>query len=104
MPSDLRSPAPRPTASPRPRRSLVRVFLVGFLTALYALAALRFDLPPVNWIQRGLATYRNHGQEAAILRQRPALKGTERYSPQHRYRPAASPIITQGGKVNGEYY
>ncbi|GAA5858051.1 hypothetical protein JCM8547_006679 [Rhodosporidiobolus lusitaniae] len=102
MPSDLRRPAPRASLP----RSHLRVFLICFVGALYALAAIRFDLPPYSWSQA--AVRRWNGQEQKVVRQRPALRNVERYSPQHRFRPAASPIVTEvakDGKVKlrGQY-
>ncbi|BGP19388.1 hypothetical protein JCM10213_000625 [Rhodosporidiobolus nylandii] len=109
MPSDLRSAPSTRRRSPKPAPphfTPLRVFLICFFGALYALAALRWDLPPHNWMQRWVY---GQGQEAKVVQQRPALRGVERYDQKHRYRPAASPIITSVGKdgkvaEKGRYY
>ncbi|GAA6030955.1 hypothetical protein JCM8097_008955 [Rhodosporidiobolus ruineniae] len=91
------SPSPSPT-SPSRSRSKLRIFLTLFLGTLYALAALRFNLPPHSWIER----WANRGlseKEMRVLSSRPGFRGVERYSPQHRFRPAASPILTEPVRV-----
>ncbi|GAA5995610.1 uncharacterized protein JCM10292_005280 [Rhodotorula paludigena] len=130
MPSDLRSspsssshsgPAPptsKPTQAPArvhplpPRRSArpspLRVFLICFLGALYALAAIRFSLPPHSWVERWVRA-RDLSKGDKVLLSRPGLRGVERYSPQYKYRPAIMPVVTEVGKDGkvrrkGEYY
>ncbi|GAA5902268.1 hypothetical protein JCM8208_007245 [Rhodotorula glutinis] len=94
MPTDLRSSTspshPPPPPRPRPRSRLrlprrpspLKVFLTLFALTLYLLAALRYSLPPFR-----------PSKEDRVLRSRPALRNVERYSPQHKYRPAASPVV-----------
>ncbi|KPV72567.1 uncharacterized protein RHOBADRAFT_55669 [Rhodotorula graminis WP1] len=93
MPSDLRSTASRshPPPPPPPPRSRLRlprrpsplkVFLTLFALTLYLLTALRYSLPPFR-----------PSTEDRVLRSRPALRSVERYSPQHKYRPASSPVV-----------
>ncbi|GAA5832085.1 hypothetical protein JCM11251_002813 [Rhodosporidiobolus azoricus] len=106
MPSDLRRPSPRRPSS-RSSFTPLRVFFVCFLGALYALAALRYDLPPYNWIDSFVHRHIEHGDK--VVRQRPGMRGVERYSPEFRYRPAASPIITEVAKdgkikLKGQYH
>ncbi|GAA5944304.1 uncharacterized protein JCM15063_006552 [Sporobolomyces koalae] len=93
MPNDLRRP--------RTQRSIttltpLRVFLLCFVSAVYALLAIRFSLPPHNWIEAHL--HRKYDLGDKVLHHRPAFRGVERYSPEHKYRPATSPIVTQVGK------
>ncbi|BGP65308.1 hypothetical protein NBRC10512_006155 [Rhodotorula toruloides] len=115
MPSDLRStdtatrsPAPERPSPPASStsRPLLRTFLVCFFAALYALAAIRWSLPPHSWVEKWIA--RRVSQDRAAWT-RPGLRTVERYSPQHKYRPAAAPVITSVGKDGkvyrkGEYY
>ncbi|GAA6056921.1 hypothetical protein NBRC10513_006547 [Rhodotorula toruloides] len=115
MPSDLRStgtttrsPAPKRPSPPSTStsRPLLRTFLVCFFAALYALAAIRWSLPPHSWAEKWIA--RRVALDRAAWT-RPGLRTVERYSPQHKYRPAAAPVITSvgmDGKVyrKGEYY
>jgi len=121
MPNDLRR-------LPTPRRTFMsltplRVFLLCFLSALYAILAIRFSLPPHNWIERYVHNRIGHDVNDKVLHHRPAFRGVERYalslsltdlslpveelitcwrtyrySPEHKYRPATSPIVTQVGK------
>jgi hypothetical protein len=71
MPSDLRQPAPsRSNTSSR----TLRFFLIGFVGALYALLALKYSLPPANWMESLAAKV----QEQRILQARPALQTVER--------------------------
>ncbi|GAA5886472.1 hypothetical protein JCM6882_001647 [Rhodosporidiobolus microsporus] len=107
MPSDLRRPSPRRPSPSSSSFTPLRVFLVCFCGALYALVALRYDLPPYNWIDAYVNKHVHQGDK--VLRQRPGMRGVERYSPEFRYRPAASPVITEvakDGKVNlkGQYH
>ncbi|GAA5825245.1 hypothetical protein JCM5353_005923 [Sporobolomyces roseus] len=97
MPNDLR----RRTTTPR--RTLMsltplRVFLLCFLSALYAILAIRYSLPPHNWIESYVHNRIGHDPHDKVLHHRPAFRGVERYSPEHKYRPATSPIVTQVGK------
>ncbi|GAA6025119.1 hypothetical protein JCM11491_004393 [Sporobolomyces phaffii] len=93
MPNDLRRV--------RTQRSITtltpwRVFLLCFVAALYALVAIRFSLPPHNWLEAYV--HRKYDLHDKVLHHRPAFRGVERYSPEHKYRPATSPIVTQIGK------
>ncbi|GAA5883130.1 hypothetical protein JCM16303_006106 [Sporobolomyces ruberrimus] len=93
MPNDLRRP--------RNQRSIttltpLRVFLLCFVSAIYALLAIRFSLPPHSWIESYV--HKKHDLHDKVLHHRPAFRGVERYSPEHKYRPATSPIVTQVGK------
>ncbi|GAA5900757.1 uncharacterized protein JCM6883_004646 [Sporobolomyces salmoneus] len=93
MPNDLRRP--------RTTRSLthltpLRIFLLCFVSAVYALLAIRFSLPPHNWLEAYV--HRKYDLNDKVLHHRPAFRGVERYSPEHKYRPATSPIVTQVGK------
>ncbi|GAA5995542.1 hypothetical protein JCM5350_004029 [Sporobolomyces pararoseus] len=96
MPNDLRRP--------RTQRSITtltpfRVFLLCFVSAIYALLAIRFSLPPHNWLESYV--HKKYDLNDKVLHHRPAFRGVERYSPEHKYRPATSPIVTQVGK-NGK--
>ncbi|GAA5986607.1 hypothetical protein JCM11641_005165 [Rhodosporidiobolus odoratus] len=107
MPTDLRQPpSPRPRPPPREQHHLspLRVFLICFTAALYAIAAIRWNLPPSNWIESW-----SHSGLTKVELQRPALRGAERYDAKHRYRPAASPVITSVGadgkvRLKGQYH
>ncbi|EGU11214.1 Regulatory protein [Rhodotorula toruloides ATCC 204091] len=120
MPSDLRStgtttrsPAPKRPSPPSTStsRPLLRTFLVCFFAALYALAAIRWSLPPHSWAEKwiarrvaldraawtrpGLRTVER--QSARFGREAHRTSRPSRYSPQHKYRPAAAPVITSVG-------
>ncbi|GAA6064731.1 hypothetical protein JCM10212_000402 [Sporobolomyces blumeae] len=103
MPADLRTrPPPDPSRRHhRPAFPLTpwRVFVVCFVSALYALVAVRFSLPPHSWIEKYVHNKYDLGDK--VLKHRPAFRGVERYSPEHKYRPATSPIVTQV-KKNGQ--
>ncbi|GAA5907272.1 hypothetical protein JCM5296_000321 [Sporobolomyces johnsonii] len=99
MPSDLRPTPSNPRARPRgaaPPLTPLRVFLVCFVATLYALAAVRFSLPPHSWIESYVHKHWDLGDK--VVKHRPAFRHIERYSPEHRYRPATSPVVTQIGK------
>lgn len=124
MPTDLRSAPPPRRTVPRlrlpPRPSPLSILITSLLVVLSLLVALRFSLPPFN-----PSTTTSPTSTDPILRSRPALRTVERsvplslspvsslvrcdalttertrsYSPEFKYRPAASPVI-QG---KGQYY
>ncbi|KAJ8292301.1 hypothetical protein OF846_004606 [Rhodotorula toruloides] len=85
MPSDLRStdtatrsPAPERPSPPASStsRPLLRTFLVCFFAALYALAAIRWSLPPHSWVEKWIA--RRVSQDRAAWT-RPGLRTVERF-------------------------
>lgn len=73
MPNDLRRP--------RTTRSLthltpLRIFLLCFVSAVYALLAIRFSLPPHNWLEAYV--HRKYDLNDKVLHHRPAFRGVER--------------------------
>ncbi|SCZ96854.1 BZ3500_MvSof-1268-A1-R1_Chr4-1g06787 [Microbotryum saponariae] len=87
----LRSPSTRP--QPRPRRSnvlgvspLVLSFFL-LLSLSWSFISIHYHLAPYSW----LSDWKHRHDK--IVQHRPAFKHVERYSPEHRFRPAASPVI-----------
>lgn len=72
-----RSPAPERPSPPASStsRPLLRTFLVCFFAALYALAAIRWSLPPHSWVEKWIA--RRVSQDRAAWT-RPGLRTVER--------------------------
>lgn len=54
----------------------LRVFLLCFVSALYALAAIRFSLPPHSWLEAYI--HRKYDLHDKVLHHRPAFRGVER--------------------------
>ncbi|KAI5476066.1 hypothetical protein MNV49_000438 [Pseudohyphozyma bogoriensis] len=105
MPTDLRREPPRrrqPQSTFQLPIKLRYIILLAVLVSFYSSYALHHNLPPWNWIDSYV--HRND----KVVQSRPGFKKVPRYSPEHRYRPAASPVIktTKNGKVkhHGDYH
>ncbi|ORY88327.1 hypothetical protein BCR35DRAFT_301864 [Leucosporidium creatinivorum] len=100
MPSDLRPRRQRSSAFPVTPFQAALLFLLAFT---YSFASIHYHLPPFSWIDDW-----KHRHDK-VVQHRPAFKKVERYSPEHRYRPAASPVIRTVGKdgkvvIKGQYH
>ncbi|KAM0786886.1 hypothetical protein ACM66B_002311 [Microbotryomycetes sp. NB124-2] len=110
MPSDLHTTqeqqqqARRRQAAQARRRHSSGFPLTPFQTALlfllcfcWSFASIHYHLPPYSWVDQW-----KHRHDK-VVQHRPSFKKVERYSKEHRYRPATSPVIRKVGKDGKEY-